>query len=253
MRPKSQRSLANPGFVVLPRLLSPPEVTRVRRGLAPLLAKAPLGRNPFEGERTQRVYGLLGKTRALDFLVEHPAVLAVVDANLESALLSAALTVRLLPGAVPQPWHADGAFYPVPRPRAPIGVSTIWALDDFNEDNGATLVLPRSHLWGDALPRRPPRPERLLMPKGSVAIFPDTLYHASGENRSPSPRLGLTIQYCQGWARTIENMCLAVSPRVVARLSSRMQELLGYAIFPPFIGYVDGRHPKKLLARHARD
>jgi hypothetical protein len=30
-----------------------------------------------------------------------------------------------------------------------------------------------------------------------------------------------------------------------------MQELLGYNIYPPFIGYVDGRHPAKLLAADA--
>jgi ectoine hydroxylase-related dioxygenase (phytanoyl-CoA dioxygenase family) len=30
-------------------------------------------------------------------------------------------------------------------------------------------------------------------------------------------------------------------------LPERLQELLGYNIYPPFIGYVDGRHPRKLL------
>jgi hypothetical protein len=30
-------------------------------------------------------------------------------------------------------------------------------------------------------------------------------------------------------------------------LPARLQELLGYNIYPPFIGYVDGRHPRKLL------
>jgi ectoine hydroxylase-related dioxygenase (phytanoyl-CoA dioxygenase family) len=42
---------------------------------------------------------------------------------------------------------------------------------------------------------------------------------------------------------------LAVPPEVASTLPERLQELLGYNIYPPFIGYVDGRHPRKLLAK----
>ena len=40
-------------------------------------------------------------------------------------------------------------------------------------------------------------------------------------------------------------------PATIAALPPRLQELLGYNICPPFIGYVDGRHPGKLLAAPA--
>jgi len=45
-------------------------------------------------------------------------------------------------------------------------------------------------------------------------------------------------------------MALAVPPDVVARLPERVQELLGYSIMPPFIGYVDGQHPRRILEPH---
>jgi len=32
---------------------------------------------------------------------------------------------------------------------APISLATIIAIDDFTADNGATDVVPGSHLWGD--------------------------------------------------------------------------------------------------------
>jgi hypothetical protein len=34
---------------------------------------------------------------------------------------------------------------------------------------------------------------------------------------------------------------------VAATLSPKLQDLLGYNVIPPFIGYVDGRHPRKSL------
>ena len=37
-----------------------------------------------------------------------------------------------------------------------------------------------------------------------------------------------------------ENMALAIPPNIAATLPTRVQELLGYSIYQPFIGYVDG-------------
>jgi ectoine hydroxylase-related dioxygenase (phytanoyl-CoA dioxygenase family) len=59
--------------------------------------------------------------------------------------------------------------------------------------------------------------------------------------------LGVVLHYAVGWLRPVENHVLAVPPAEAASLPKRMQELLGYNIYPPFIGYVDGRHPAKLL------
>ena len=42
-------------------------------------------------------------------------------------------------------------------------------------------------------------------------------------------------------------MSLAVPPTVASMFSPRVQALLGYSIYPPFIGYVDGRDPSRLL------
>jgi len=35
---------------------------------------------------------------------------------------------------------------------------------------------------------------------------------------------------------------------VVRQLPERLQELLGYNIYPPFLGYVDGVHPRRVLS-----
>ena len=40
---------------------------------------------------------------------------------------------------------------------------------------------------------------------------------------------------------------LAVPPEVARTLPKKMRELLGYNIYPAFVGYVDGRHPDRVL------
>src|SRR5207302_1149358 len=72
-------------------------------------------------------------------------------------------------------------------------------------------------------------------------------YQLSAPNRTDRPRVGVVLEYVASWLRPQENHFLAVPRDVVAQLPARLQELLGYNVYPPFVGYVDGRHPRKLL------
>jgi ectoine hydroxylase-related dioxygenase (phytanoyl-CoA dioxygenase family) len=78
-------------------------------------------------------------------------------------------------------------------------------------------------------------------------VFHGTLLHRGGANRSGSPRLAFSNQYCQPWARTQENFYLGLPPALVAGMSPRLQALLGYEILPPFMGHVSASHPAKVL------
>ena len=183
--------------------------------------------------------------------VEHARVLSVVDAFLQPGyLLSAALAIKLHPEETEQPFHIDdGGDTPLlRRPRAMVGVSTIWALDDFTEDNGATQVIPDSHLWSEDEQPQCDKAVTITMLAGSVLVFAGNLFHRGGANRSKAARRALTVQYCMPWLRQIENMSLAVPPSAARQYSKRVQEMLGYGIVSPgFMGYVDGKHPARLL------
>jgi ectoine hydroxylase-related dioxygenase (phytanoyl-CoA dioxygenase family) len=236
------------GYVVLPDLVGPSELDRIKRQLAPHLASAPFGRNDFEGLRSQRLYALLAKAPAVVDLVIHPEVLAVLDELLEpSYLLSANIAINVHPGETAQMLHADDGFCALPRPRRALGVSAIWAIDDFTDTNGATEILPGSHLFGDeVVAPDDARIRTIEMSAGSVVVFCGTTLHRGGANCSNDTRLGITPQYCEGWIRQIENMALAIPPRIASSLPSRAQDLL-YGIYPPFIGYVDGRDPRRRI------
>jgi ectoine hydroxylase-related dioxygenase (phytanoyl-CoA dioxygenase family) len=270
------------GFTVLDALLSAAEVRACREALAPHLAAGHFGRNAFEGRRTQRVYSLPGVAPVFAALVEHPRVLAIMDAFLApNYLLTAAQAICIHPGEVAQALHYDDGFYPFPRPRPAISLATIVAIDDFTAENGATEVIRGSHRWGDDVPhgmvssddfaqrtrygRGVAGPENplmqsgspaqggdagvapVVMPAGSAIVFLGTLWHRGGANRSAASRLALSTQYCEPWARQQENFMAAIAPEVAAGFSDRVQELLGYSIHPPFMGHVGGLHPKRLL------
>jgi ectoine hydroxylase-related dioxygenase (phytanoyl-CoA dioxygenase family) len=87
------------------------------------------------------------------------------------------------------------------------------------------------------------------MPPGSVVFFLGTLWHGGGANRTSAPRLCVTAQYCAPWVRQQENFSLSVSKERVKACSEHVQRMLGYSIYGPFMGFVDGMHPKRVIGR----
>lgn len=243
------------GFVVLRDVLDANEVAALRDALQPYLDLEWSGRNDFEGERTQRVYSLVGRGAVFERTAEHPLVLSLVDPLLRPGyLLTASQAICIHPGETPQPVHYDDGFYAIPRPRPAVSVSTIWALDDFTAENGGTEVIPRSHLLSDEEVGEAHWPELhsdlipLEMSAGSLVLFAGTLLHRGGANRSKGVRRAFSHQYCEPWARQQENFMLSIPPERTKQMSPRLQQLIGYSIHPPFMGQLAGRHPEKSLA-----
>jgi ectoine hydroxylase-related dioxygenase (phytanoyl-CoA dioxygenase family) len=238
------RRLIDDGCVIVTGLMTPDGVRDAHADLARVLRTTKTGRNAFEGYGTQRVYALFAKTRAFDAAATDPLLLGVLDQVLGHYQLSAPVGICIGPGEQAQVLHRDDSIYPVPEPHPPLVVNTMWPLDEFTAENGATRLIPGS--------RRRPGPndvvETAVMSPGSALFYLGSLWHGGGANQTPRPRLGVILEYAAGWLRPQENHCLAV-PRDVARtLPQRLQELLGYDIYPPFVGYVDGRHPRRVLS-----
>jgi ectoine hydroxylase-related dioxygenase (phytanoyl-CoA dioxygenase family) len=240
--------LTSDGYVIVSGLMSERDVEAARGDLGRILAATPTGRNAFEGFDTQRVYALFAKTRTFDQIAVHPLLLDVLDQVLGHYQLSAPVGIRIGPGERAQMLHRDDAIYPLPEPHPPVVLNTMWPLDEFTEDNGATRLVAGSHRWE---PGRQPAPEDPLltatMSPGSVMFYLGSLWHGGGGNRTSQPRLGVILEYVVGWLRQQENHCLAVPRDIVRQLPERLQELLGYNIYPPFVGYVDGTHPRRVL------
>ena len=96
------------------------------------------------------------------------------------------------PGETRQFIHHDKSHYTyaLPEELEP-ELATIWALRDFNEENGATLVIPGSHTWDQArldkvfgtdLGLESPLVTQAVMPQGSCLVYASSTLHAAGDN-----------------------------------------------------------------------
>ena len=93
-----------------------------------------------------------------------PIVERVLDPG---CLISSLSSIDILPGEIAQPIHADDQLIPIPKPHPPTVCNSMWALTDFTEANGATRLIPGTHL-ADHSPTTAPRTTRspAEMPKG---------------------------------------------------------------------------------------
>jgi ectoine hydroxylase-related dioxygenase (phytanoyl-CoA dioxygenase family) len=240
-------ALERDGYAVVPRVFAADAVARARAELTEILAATPYGRDDFEGRQTRRVYSLFAKTRALDAFALHPLVQSVLDGVLGQYQFSSPAGIEVGPGERAQVLHADDAIYPVPRPHAEMVATVMCPLDEFTEANGATRIIPGSHRYDQPFAAPDTPTIAAEMQPGDALFYTGSVLHGGGANTTSSPRLGVVLHFCAAWLRSGENHTLAVPRETAAALPQRLQELLGYNVHPPFIGYVDGRHPRRVL------
>lgn len=241
--------LRTDGYVILRDVLPEPVLKQARNALAPLLDSQAWGKGEFFGDRTRRVHNLLAKTRAVDPLVAHPAVLELLRGTLIQPQVSIVNAIEIHPGETAQFLHQDDVVFPIARPHPPLIVNTMWALTEFTAENGATQLVPRSQ---DAteLDENPSTVTAEMEP-GSVLVWNGGLFHGGGANCAQQPRLGLNVNYNCPWLRQQENQYLAIPKEVAATLSDDFLRLLGYDAHIDIYGLVDHRHPLSVLGRNA--
>ena len=246
-------ALLEDGYVIVERL-APDLTNRVLAELSADIAAAPTGHTDFLGDRTKRLGSLLRRSAAAREMAVHPVVMALADIALQPHCARYQLNysgiMHLLPGANAQELHRDGDLYPFRHPCPPMLMPTMWALTDFTADNGATSVVPGSHRWAED---RDPTADEIVsavMPAGSLLVYLGGTIHGGGANVSHSLlRTGLAFQYSLAWLRQEENQYLANPPEIARTYPERLQRLIGYDYGGPYLGFIDGDSPQRLLQK----
>lgn len=189
--------------------------------------------NKFLGAKTIRLQGLIEKTTlAADWIGKQEFVdwaTHAIEPIATSVLLNAAELIQIGPGEPQQYIHRDTDSWPTAaHSKTPLVVNALIALDEFTEQNGATRVVPHSWEWPKAQRASDADIVRAVMSKGDVLLFRGDILHGGGANLTDTPRRGLSITYCAGWLRPVENSVFNISMDKARQLPTQLQQLLGF-------------------------
>jgi ectoine hydroxylase-related dioxygenase (phytanoyl-CoA dioxygenase family) len=238
------------GFTIVEDAIELSLVERLSEALARLERERDVrpAMNGFEGHRTVRIYNLLAYGAPFTEVPVHESVLPIVEQVLDpGCLVSSLSSIAIDPGEVAQPIHADDMVIPVAKPHVPFVCNSMWALTDFTDANGATRLVPGSHLKDNPVYGGTYETIPAEMKRGSVLIWDGALWHGGGANQTSQRRTGIAMNYCARFIRQQENQQLGLSPEMVRSFSPRLQELVGYGVYRGLIGHIDKKSPAQLL------
>ncbi len=235
MTDDERRQLDEEGCVVLRGAMGPELLAALRTRVFELFDEEGdrAGQEFKQEEHARRLANLVDKGAVFARAVALPAVLDRVRHVLGADMKLSSLNAR---SADPhssdgQPLHVDmGA---VPDDRGFWVCNTVWMLDDFTAENGATRMVPGSHRWGtrpqDVLadPLAPHPDERLVTgPAGSIAVMNAHVWHGGTANRTSAPRLAMHAFYCRRDKPQQQYQKRMLRPETQAGLDAGLRELL---------------------------
>lgn len=240
---KEKKFLDEQGFLNLGKLMSDDYLEQVRNRIEDLLQSegeragselmdSPYIRHPKEAG-ADRLADLVNKGWVFDQFYTHPRVLAAVHQVIGQEFKLSSLNYRAAkPGTGEQKLHVD--WHESVEPGSYRVCNSIWLLDDFSEENGATRIVPGTHLTGE-LPQNvladplDPHPDQVLIeaPAGSVVIFNSHCWHGGTKNLTKSHRRAIHSYFCRADMPQQIDQKRYIQTETRDRLSTSAQKILG--------------------------
>ncbi len=234
------------GGLIVENFIAEDLLARLQQEVAPLVSKKTPGSTTeglwteFHGQQTKRITGLPTVSPAWVELLQDEAYRGMGDRYLgeNEYWLNTGQLICIGPGETPQMLHRDELNWPRAMREDEITVTAIFALTDFTEENGATIIAPGSNHWEGALPEVPPGSTcQATMPAGSALLYSGKVVHGGGANTTRDEwRVGLHAGFCCGWLRAEENHQMTVPLEVAKTLPPDVQSLLGFRSYDPAFG-----------------
>lgn len=230
-----EHDLRETGFHIIENVIPVEEADEAREAIWALVEEdIANGRDHSYGDgKIRRVWAIVGKSAMFRRLIQHPTVVAVWKRMLGEDVIASTFTANIVgPGAPAGGWHIDYPYWAMqaPFPSGALTGQTVWMLDDFTPENGATACIAGSH----KTLRRPELGEAeglemhvAVAPKGSILFTNGAIWHQCLPNITDTPRVGLLGMYNRSVIYPQEDMPRQVNDDDLAGESDILKQLLG--------------------------
>ncbi|WP_149303100.1 phytanoyl-CoA dioxygenase family protein [Pareuzebyella sediminis] len=230
------------GYLCLGQLLTKTQVEEINDRITELLkiegesagselADSKYIRHPKE-YGADRLADLVNKGAVFDIFYTHQRVLAGIEAVLGKEYKLSSLNYRAAkPGKGLQKLHVDYKNS-VAGERFKV-CNSIWLLDDFTDYNGATRIVPGTHM-SNKLPEEEmdnptlAHPDEILIkaPAGTVFIFNSHVWHGGTTNTTSKDRRSIHSYFCASDQPQQVDQKRYITDDTLHRITSKAREIL---------------------------
>jgi len=244
-------NLKENGYCVIENALPAETLAALDADIAPRFHRTPFCEGGFYGATTKRFGRLLARSPHAETLVRHALIVAIVEQLLlpwcDCIQLNTAQAIAVHGGAPAQLPHRDQDMWAAAKGTAEYLVNVMWPLTPFTQENGATMIWPRSHGTAALEPEPSEPPIAIEIPPGAALLFLGSTLHGAGANRTSEIRRGVVIGYALGWLKPYEAQWLAYPPGIARKFDPELAALVGYRQHRPNLGNYEGQCPSILL------
>jgi ectoine hydroxylase-related dioxygenase (phytanoyl-CoA dioxygenase family) len=235
MTEDEKRQLDTDGYLVLENLMGDALIEQVRRRVDELFEQeGDQAGSEFKQEPgSRRLANLVDKGELFEEIIQTPRVLECMKHVLGPRFKLSSLNVRSADpeNGSAQPLHADSGA--LADDRGYWVCNSVWMLDDFTLENGATRLVPGSHRWG-VTPQEvvsdlyAPHPREMLLTgrAGTVVVMNAHMWHGGTTNRTAAHRRAMHVYYTRWDKPQQQYQKRLLRPEVQSRLSPELRRLL---------------------------
>ncbi|KAF2432174.1 PhyH-domain-containing protein [Tothia fuscella] len=251
------------GGVIIGGFLTADQVSRFNAELQPDMDKLNIGSNPdhidagdgddFQGAQTKRLVNVVNASKTFRAEVIEIELLhqlyekTFCDRRAAGYWFNTSQVIEIGPHNKAQPLHRDQELYPFWNALGPQGpeatVNFLVALSPFTEQNGATRIVPGSHLWphfedtfleGGVHKHDTPTIAAEMNP-GDCVFFSGKLLHGGGHNQTNDEnRRGIDLSVIRIGLMPENANPLAIPRDIIDSMSYRGQAMCGFrSLWPP--------------------
>jgi len=115
----------------------------------------------------------------------------------------------------------------------PISILVLIVLENMNEENGCTLVVPGSHQSGMYTDRSLKEKKLIIAEAGDVLMIDSRTWHGTTENKTKSSRWLINAMYSQWWLKQQIDIVNNLPGSIYKKLTNKQKQLLGFCSIPP--------------------
>jgi len=115
----------------------------------------------------------------------------------------------------------------------PSSYVVLFVLEKMNKNNGATILVPKSHLSGKYTNRSNKSIKVIDAVPGDVLILDSRTWHGTTENSTNKSRWLINAVFTGWWIKQQINFTESIPNKILKKLSNKQKQLLGFCSIPP--------------------